>query len=331
MNWEEILKQDSDATTYHTREWTQSLAEIHKYEPILLENRGAIFPLSIIRSRLFGNRMISVPFGDYGGPCGDVENAERLIDDAILKARQARVNFIEIRAPTKPQARLLEKKGFEQRTDYHTFILDLTVGIESLWKNIEKRTRNGVTHAKKQNINLRNATYDDLESFYSVYLKTMKRLGSPPQPLIFFKKIWLSLQPKGLIRICLAETENELVSAAVFFPFAGKMHYAYSCSLEEMRHLRVNDLLLWNAISAASDDGFREFDFGRTRRNSGVFYYKKGWGGKEKELPYFYKFFGKPLEERQEKQYELLSRVWKAILPSSAAKALGPHIIRQIG
>ena len=124
---------------------------------------------------------------------------------------------------------------------------------------------------------------------------------------------------------------NKRVAAALFFLFKTKFHYAYSCSLPEARSIRASDWLLSETISEACGRGFTEFDFGRTRPNSGVYIYKKGWGGREVPMPYYYFFYKKQLLQRQEVKYAALSNAWRDFMPPLLAKRIGPWLVKQIG
>ena len=110
---------------FHTSGWLDVLSDVYGIEPFFLEKGGDSLPLALLRSRIFGNRLVSVPFADYGGVCGDGKNAEWLVKSALDLAGGMDIDFMEIRSPSPEQWKLLEKNGFERRDDYMTFILDL--------------------------------------------------------------------------------------------------------------------------------------------------------------------------------------------------------------
>jgi len=331
--WNKIASKSRDSSIYHLREWGKILEEVHGHEIYFLENKNTIFPLGLVRSAIFGNRLISMPFADYGGPVTiDKGSVGEILEEVEEVAGELKPDFVEIRAPAKEYFDLLTSKGYERRVDYCTFLLSLEADEEELWKGLEKRTRNGITRSKKEGLSAKRAeSHEDLLDFYFIYLKTMKNLGSPPQPFKFFKGLWDEFAKKDSMRIYFANFDSRPIAAMMFFTYGNKIHYSYSCSLYEFRTKRANDFLLWHAISTFSSEGFERFDFGRTRFNSGVYKYKRGWGGREVEMPYFYKFLRKRLEERQETKYKTISEFWSRYMPESLARRIGPWIIRQIG
>jgi lipid II:glycine glycyltransferase (peptidoglycan interpeptide bridge formation enzyme) len=84
-------------------------------------------------------------------------------------------------------------------------------------------------------------------------------------------------------------------------------------------------------IKEGCDSGLKVFDFGRTRKDSGVYSFKKGWGGEEVPMTYYYKFYKRELKERQEIRYRGISKLWSKLMPNFLAKKLGPWLIKQIG
>jgi FemAB-related protein (PEP-CTERM system-associated) len=329
LRWNNIVEENKESTVYHRYEWGKVLEKVHSHKVFFLEEERGTFPIAYIKSFLFGNRLISMPFADYGGPVGELNS---LLDKLEKLAIKLNPDFIEVRTPLEEHRELLIESGYEERVDYCTFKLDLERGEEKIWREMEKRTRNGITRALKEGLGLRRAkNLEGLRAFYHLYLKTMKRLGSPPQPYIFFEALWKEFARKDLMRIYFVVFDSKLISAMLFFTHNNKVHYAYSCSLYEYRKKRGNDFLLWNVIRNFSYEGFESFDFGRTRFNSGVYKYKRGWGGKEVSMPYYYKFYKKKLEERQEVKYAKIAQLWSKYMPESLAKIVGPWIIKQVG
>ncbi len=71
--WDEFVRSNDKATFYHMSGWRHILENVlgHKTHYLLVERQGdieGILPLGHVRSLLFGNALISVPFLVYGGP-----------------------------------------------------------------------------------------------------------------------------------------------------------------------------------------------------------------------------------------------------------------------
>jgi FemAB-related protein (PEP-CTERM system-associated) len=321
-----------ETTIYHTYEWGEILKKVHGHDVFYISEKNGIFPVAFVKSIIFGNRLISMPFADYGGPCAiNKETTRELINNVVSLSEKMNLDFIEIRSPDEKYFKEFEQFGFVARKDYCTFILDLRQSLDELWKGMEKRTRNDVTKSQKTKFKIIDVqNLEELREFYELYLSTMKNLGSPPQPFEFFKYTWEKFHPNK-IKIRLVEYEKNKISGMVFFYHNNKVHFSYSCSNRKFSKLRANDFLLWDTIKNAKKDNYKFFDFGRTRKNSGVYFYKKGWGGKETPMTYFYKFYKKELKERQEIKYKKISDLWSRYMPHRLARKIGPWVIKQIG
>lgn len=329
--WNEIVN-SNDCKIYHRYEWGKLINEVHGHDLIYLDDNNGIFPLAYIKSHIFGNRLISLPFADYGGPCtNDMKTADTLIEKAANAGMELDVDFIEIRSPRKEFFNIFENHGFIKRDEYFSFILDLQNNEEKLWEIVGKKNRNMIRKAQKSGIEIAEAkNINDLRIFYGIYLKTMKKLGSPPQPYIFFRNIWDMFYP-GSIIILLAKYNNIYLGGSLFFMHNDTIHHAYNCSLKEHLGFGQNNLIQWHIIESGHKKGFKYLDFGRTRENAGNLLFKKRWGGEIVNMPYYYKFIKKELKQRDEIKYERLSKLWTKYVPEFMANMIGPWIIKQIG
>jgi FemAB-related protein (PEP-CTERM system-associated) len=329
--WNKIVD-SKDSKIYHLYEWGTLLNEVHGHKLIYLEENKGVFPLAYVKSYIFGNRLISLPFADYGGPCtNDKETVDILITKTEKTAEELDVNFIEIRSPSEEYLNIFEKHGFVRRDDYFTFILDIDREVEDLWKIIGRKNRNMVRKAEKNGVGIVEAkNKSDLKVFYGLYLKTMKKLGSPPQPYKFFERVWDLFYPENLM-IPLATYNDRYIGGSLFFIRKDTIHHAYNCSLKEYLELGQNDLMQWYIIKWGNENGFKYLDFGRTREGAGNVLFKRRWGGESVMMPYFYKFYKKELKEREEVKYEGVSKLWGKYMPEFVANRIGPWIIKQIG
>jgi len=69
--WDEYVRKSDRSTFYHQIGWKNVIERSYKHKPIYLiaKDNGEIkglLPLFLLQSRIFGNRLISVPFGPYG-------------------------------------------------------------------------------------------------------------------------------------------------------------------------------------------------------------------------------------------------------------------------
>ena len=77
--WNQYVNQSNDATFFHLEQWRtifeQALRHRAYYLVAKIDNViTGIFPLVHVKSKLFGNALMSVPFGVYGGALADNES-----------------------------------------------------------------------------------------------------------------------------------------------------------------------------------------------------------------------------------------------------------------
>jgi lipid II:glycine glycyltransferase (peptidoglycan interpeptide bridge formation enzyme) len=88
----------------------------------------------------------------------------------------------------------------------------------------------------------------------------------------------------------LASYNKKTIAGAVYFHFGDKALFKYGASEKKYRHLRANNLVMWEAVKQYVKNGYGSFCFGRTEpENAGLRQFKSGWGAKE-YLIYYYKY-----------------------------------------
>ena len=87
--WDSYIYKSSSSTFYHQLGWRNVVKKTYKHKPIYLvakendEIKG-VLPLFLMKSMIFGKKLVSVPFAPYGGVCADDGIAEKmLIEEAI--------------------------------------------------------------------------------------------------------------------------------------------------------------------------------------------------------------------------------------------------------
>jgi len=91
--WDSYIYKSSSSTFYHQLGWRNVVKKTYKHKPIYLvakengEIKG-VLPLFLMKSMIFGKKLVSVPFAPYGGACADDGIAEKmLIEEAIRITR----------------------------------------------------------------------------------------------------------------------------------------------------------------------------------------------------------------------------------------------------
>ena len=84
--WDRFVDDCPEATFFHRSGWKRILEDVFRHEAFFFlavseDGIEGVLPLGRVRSRLFGDALISVPFGVYGGVAVHDESVRRLLED----------------------------------------------------------------------------------------------------------------------------------------------------------------------------------------------------------------------------------------------------------
>ena len=149
-------------TIFETEEWIKTLMKSYDYKRYTAGDTT----LLQVKSKIFGNRLISLPFSDYGklGPV-DEKEVGFIVDEAGA-------SYVEIRIPEWRDEILktFYENGFLIGVTYKTFLLNISENWEKMWKNLNKKIRNSIRYALKNEVKIRSVKEeDDLKIFYNLY------------------------------------------------------------------------------------------------------------------------------------------------------------------
>jgi len=213
--------------------------------------------------------------------------------------------------------------------DYCTFMLDLSIGEEKIWKNkLKSQTRNQVRKAEKQNFTIKFGDKELLPDFYKVISEAWRDLGTPTHSIQFYQLILEKMKEQSCVVVIYHE--SKAVSCALLLKVDNVIYHPYSCSLNSYKSSCVNNLLYWEIIKYACNYGFLSFDMGRSRKDKGTYKYKKSWGAEPTILFYNYLLReGVAIPSFDSVFYKYATRAWK-FMPLFMANKLGPSLIKNI-
>ncbi len=328
--WSAFVERCAEATFFHSIGWREIIEEVfrHRTHYLLAERRGEIegvLPLVEVKSRLFGHSLVSLPFGVYGGPATDGAEASRaLVDRAVGIADDLDADFLELRnrralCPTWPQQDL-----------YVTFRKEIAADVEANMLAIPRKQRAMVR--KGIGNGLRSGIDDDIERFFALYADNMHRHGTPPYGKSYFARLCRVFGPQCEPMI-VTDAGGRPVSGVLSFYFRDEVLPYYAGDTVAARDLAANDFKYWELMRRACERGLRVFDYGRSKRGTGSFDFKKNWGFEPAPLHYEYRLRKRdsvPQNNPLNPRYRALVALWRR-LPLPVVNALGPHIVRNLG
>ncbi len=285
---------------------------------------SGILPLVHMRSRLFGNALVSLPFAVYGGIVADSETAHAaLAQHACALAHELGVDYLEMRnrRPRHPQ--------WPTKSLYVTFRKAISADTESNYNAIPRKQRAMIR--KGMDAGLESKADDGLEHFYRLYSESVHNLGTP----VFSKKYFALLQ-RVFGDACAAWTVwngAQPVSSVLSFYFRDEVLPYYGGGGNAARDLKANDFMYWELMRQAGERGVRTFDYGRSKQDSGSYRFKKHWGFEPE--PLFYEYYlvkakTLPNVSPTNPKYRHFITAWKR-LPLPVTRVLGPLLARSLG
>ena len=330
-SWDRFVEQHPHATVAHLAAWGSIFEGAYRHERVYLvaEESGEIagvLPLVVIRSRLFGRCVVSMPFLDYGGILAEPgSEAERQLADAALDvARERGAQTVGLRQ--------LHPIGIPATTagERVTMLLPLS-SEEAAWKALPSERRNRVRKGEKQGLRAVWGGAELLDDFYRVFAINMRDLGSPVHSRRFFTLMVEELA--GVARVLLVrDTGGRAVGAAVCLFFRDTIMVPWVSSLREAFALCPNFVLYWEVIRTGCRSGYRTLDLGRSFRNAGTFEFKRQWGALPHSLPWIFVDVvpgARPSVDRDASRYGHFIEAWKRV-PVPIANVVGPMIRRQV-
>jgi glycosyltransferase involved in cell wall biosynthesis len=156
----------------------------------------------------------------------------------------------------------LEPHGFRLRAFPGNVVVDLSLGPDELFKQMNRKRRNNIRFALRQGVEIRQATTaEDFEAIDQIYVSWCgrKRITS------FGRKVrqaaFCSTQSNRLYLVARVGGKSVAVSIFRYYP-GGMVEYAENYSLAEFQRLKPNDLLQWKAIEWAMAGGFTGYSLG---------------------------------------------------------------------
>jgi serine/alanine adding enzyme len=329
--WDSYVHSHPNSFNYQQYNWKKVIEESfgHKsYYLSCIEDSGAlcgVLPLISMRSRIFGNLLVSMPFFNYGGLLSNSD----LADACLLKAAEdlrckISASSVELRMIS-PLGRKLPTK-----TQKVTMILDLEPNIDQQWKVFNAKLRNQIRKAEKNGLQVMTGGVELLDGFYSVFCQNMRDLGTPVYCKEFFGNV-LKYFP-DTTKIFSVVHADMVIASAIACWFRDTLEIPWASSIRKFRTLCPNNLLYWKGIMFAIEGGFAKLDFGRSTRNEGTYNFKQQWGAKPVQLHWQYLLdAGAQMPQLNPKnpKYRMATAIWQR-LPVGLTKFLGPRIVRNI-
>ncbi len=328
--WDAFVLDSPQGTVFHRYGWRAAIERVfrHRTHYLLAERGGqvvAVLPLAEVRTRLFGHSLVSLPFCVYGGVAADAPEAVPALHAAARAlAERLRVEHLELRN------REVREPAWPRQELYVTFRKALDPDPEKNLLAIPRKQRAMVRKGMQRGLTA--ASGRDVETFFALYADNMHRHGTPPMPKRWFAALLDAFGDAADVLI-VRDAAGAPVSGVLSFWFRDEVLPYYAGDVAAARDLAANDFKYWALMERATLRGCRTFDYGRSKRGTGSFDFKKNWGFAPEPLAYEHALVRAaaiPEHNPLNPKYRAFIAAWRR-LPRPVANALGPYVVRGLG
>jgi len=292
--WRKLCGETGYGSIYQDPRWLELIEQV--YPRLRLhrlacvdDSRQLVWLLPLVEIKAIGKlrpMLISVPFGNYGGflytkdPSSFSE--EQVLSPLNEFFNATRAFALEIRELESPP------QGFESGGDFVRFELALPATVEQMWKHtITGNARTSVRKADKFDVHVSFCEGSQLDIFQELNEQHAAYHGTP-----IHKRSWYPALVEKFgkqAEIVIANVQGTPVGALLVLYHEEKAILHAAINDANYRNIPVMDKLLWAFFEKTIESGkVTNFDFGRTRADSGKRFFKRKWGAVEKPLHYSY-------------------------------------------
>lgn len=327
--WDQYVRNHAEGTFFHLSGWKEVLECGLGHQSYFFyvekdEQVCGVLPLGHVKSRLFSDALISIPFGVYGGILSDNESVFKLLQQAAEQlALELNVDYLELRNMQPKQ------QGWPTKDLYVTFRKTLEPEPEQNMLAIPRKQRAMVR--KGINAGLQGEIDVDIERFYPVYAESVRNLGTPVFPKKYFQMLFEVFNDD--CEVLTVTKDAQAISVVMSFYFRDEVLPYYGGGTDAARKYKANDFKYWELMRRSCEKGIRIFDYGRSKLNTGSYSFKKNWGFVPEPLHYqFYLVKSKQLPDINplNPKYQYFINAWKR-LPLPVANVVGPFIAKNLG
>ena len=333
--WDRFVESMPNGTFFHRAAWADIFTRAFGHTPhyVMAQRDGAVTgvaPLVHVKTKLFGNTLISSPFCVYGGPLAvDRESFAALDAHAAEVMRSTGATATEYRFLQPPAEGWLEGEWHAKDDLYVTFRKPIGPNDDANMKAIPRKQRAMVR--KGIDRGLKSRTGQDVDALHAIYAESVRNLGTPVFSRSYFRLLAEVFADRMDVITIL--DEERPVAAVLNFYERGEVLPYYGGGTAAARTIAGNDFMYWEVMRRAAARGCTSFDFGRSKVGTGAFAFKKNWGFTPQ--PLLHRFRLKPGAEVPDHnplnpKYRLFIAAWRR-LPLPVANRLGPIIVRGVG
>lgn len=326
--WDEFVTAHPQGSPFHLIAWKKTIEEVFRYRPQYLaafdgSTIAGALPLFLVSNWITGKALISTPFSVYGGALASSDESRAALSEYVEKfARALDVQYVELRN-TDPGQRL----GYSSVDRYVTFRGPVSADEEAVLQSIPRKTRRIVRKSLEHPYSV-HVQKEDIRIFEDLYSRSLRRLGTPAFPRKHFRILLKHFGDSANIREIWLE--GKPVAAVLSFYFRDQVLPYYGAADEHYNAQAPTTFMYYDLMRWAGQNGYRTFDFGRSKIDSASGHFKSHWGLVETPLPYemlLVKRTSLPNNSPTNPMFQYPMKIWRK-LPLPLTRAVGPRLLK---
>jgi FemAB-related protein (PEP-CTERM system-associated) len=326
--WDEFVINQPHGTFFHLTGWMRVIERTFGFKPcyFYVERAGkitGIVPLFLVENWLVGRCFVSTPFAVYGGICAEDPVSELALLNHLLEfARERGCDYLELR---RQEGGIYPQ--FHGNPLYSTFSKELLSDVDQNFKRLPNDTRYMIRRAGRAGLTARRGP-DQMEIFQRLFSTNMHRHGTPMFPRRFFRNLESEFGDK--LELLIVYLADEPISGVMSFFFRDSVLPYYAGIGGKANKLGANNFMYWEIMKHAAESGCRYFDFGRSKKGTGAFFFKTQWNMEVRDLDYQVFLVRRktpPNFSPVNPKFKTATQLWQK-LPLWGANLLGPHVVK---
>ena len=281
--WCQMLDLFNDANIYQTWSYGRIRWGRKSLSHLVLKRGGEVVgmaQLRIVRPTRFNFGMAYLRWGplcERRGTPLDSEVVTRMagaLEEEYVRKRKLFLRILPNAFVGSPRAAVIQSafcrfdpEPSSPNNTYRTFLLDLEPGLEELRKKFDKKWRNQLSRAEKNNLKvIAGSGSAEFQTFCQIYNQMRKRKTfDTTVDVEEFGRIQDDLAEHNRMRILICEDRGVPVAGLVASAMGDSAIYLLGATSDEGLNSKGAYLLQWTLITWLKENGFKWYDLGRHR------------------------------------------------------------------
>jgi len=174
-------------------------------------------------------------------------------------SRELKAQYVSISlSPALQDPRPFIWSGYTYELQYD-YIIDLSIGLESLFRTLDKNGRQNINRAKKKGITVEVGGKNEYEKIFDLMVNRYTEQGkNVTESRQYFSDLYDSF--RDYLKIFIAKSEGEIISGCIDFRYRDT-HFSWIGNPKPKKPISPspNDLLIWESVRYAHEHGCRYY------------------------------------------------------------------------